>query len=157
VRSTLAFARLHLKCRSGILTTLLILFLGATDVCARPPFVLPSTRTQSPPEIDGAILEKAWEAAARADSFMQYEPALGSLSDSRTEAMVSAQQGVAAADVDLSKLEAIFYLEPSYFGAMMLEIEERCGSLDTYLEDGLGMGPSDQESLRDLLTHEKMG
>lgn len=54
--------------------------------------------------------------------------------------------------VDLSKREAIFYLEPSYFDAMMLEIEERYGSLDTYPEDGLSLGPADRDKLRDLLT-----
>jgi len=67
--------------------------------------------------------------------------------------MVAARQVVAPADVDLSKLEAIFYLQPSYFDAMMLEIDERYGPFETYLENGLGLGPSDRRSLGKLLTH----
>jgi hypothetical protein len=59
---------------------------------------------------------------------------------------------LAASVVDLAKLEAIFYLQPSYFGAMMTEIGECHGSFDTYLEDGLGEGPSDRDHLEALLT-----
>jgi hypothetical protein len=88
VRSIPTFDRLHLDCRRGILTAFLFLALGAADLYGRSPFVLPSTRTRSQPEIDGAITENAWQTASRAHSFLQYEPVLGSLSDSRTEAMV---------------------------------------------------------------------
>ena len=66
--------------------------------------------------------------------------------------MVAARQGVDAADVDLSKLEAIFYLDPSYFDAMMLEIDESYGSFDAYLKDGVGVGPAEREDLEILLT-----
>ncbi|MCK5572084.1 MAG: carbohydrate binding family 9 domain-containing protein [Bacteroidetes bacterium] len=67
---------------------LIALLAFSTASAADSPFVLPTTRAQSPPDIDGAIVEQVWQTAARADSFMQYEPVLGSLSDFRTEAMV---------------------------------------------------------------------
>ena len=122
----LVFHCTHGKDRAGVASAVILMALGVPAAAAQEDYLLSNTY--------------------RAE---ENDRELGKLRE-----MVSARQGVAAADVDLSKLEAIFYLEPSYFDVMMLEIDERYGSFDTYLEDGFGLAPSDRENLRDLLTRE---
>lgn len=70
----------------------------------------------------------------------------------RLRTMVASRQGIDPEEVDLSRLEAIFYVRSSYFAAMLNEIEERHGSFETYLQIGLDLGRSDRERLQTLLT-----
>jgi len=122
----LVFHCTHGKDRAGVASAVILMALGVPAADARADYLLSNTYREE---------ENARE--------------LGRLRE-----MVAARQEVDPAAVDLSKLEAIFYLEPSYFDAMMLEIDERYGSLDAYLEDGLGLGSPERANLRDLLTRE---
>jgi len=120
----LVFHCTHGKDRAGVASAVVLMALGVPEAQAREDYLLSNT----------------YRKAAN-----DYE--LGKLRE-----MVAARQGVDPADVDLSKLEAIFYLEPSYFDAMVMEIDESFGTLDAYLEDGLGVGPSQRADLISQLT-----
>jgi protein-tyrosine phosphatase len=56
--------------------------------------------------------------------------------------MFAANQGVDASEIDTSTLRSLFYVEPSYFEAMLDEIKRQHGSFESYVEDGLGIEPS---------------
>jgi protein-tyrosine phosphatase len=62
------------------------------------------------------------------------------------------QSGIPPADVDLGKLEELFWLEDSYFDAMLSEIKSAHGSLDGYLKEGLGLSAGRLDVLRVQLT-----
>jgi hypothetical protein len=49
-------------------------------------------------------------------------------------------------------LRSLFYVEPSCFEPMLDEIERQYGSFEGYLEDGLGIDPSQQQELQQRLT-----
>ena len=56
------------------------------------------------------------------------------------------------ADVDMSKINQLFFLEPSYFDAMLDEIKKRYGSFESYLEEGLKISHTQLKELRKRLT-----
>jgi protein-tyrosine phosphatase len=62
------------------------------------------------------------------------------------------KSGIPPADVDMGTLEELFWLEDSYFDAMLSEINSAHGSLDGYLKGGLGLGAGRLEVLRAQLT-----
>lgn len=65
---------------------------------------------------------------------------------------IVANQGAASSPEDLAKFKALLYLEPSFFEAILDEIEKQYGSLESYLEDSLGIGAAQVKDLRDRLT-----
>ncbi len=65
-----------------------IILFTALTMTANPLFELKGIQTSSPPVIDGSIEEEAWQDAAIADNFIQYEPRHGELSAAKTEALV---------------------------------------------------------------------
>jgi len=70
----------------------------------------------------------------------------------RLRSGLATTQGIALADVDLSRLEELFWLQGSYFDAMLSEIESRHGSFERYLENGLGVSPKRRNAMRDRFT-----
>ncbi len=62
--------------------------------------------------------------------------------------LVAANQAVDPAEVDMSKVEEIYFLQSSHFDAMMDEVNTQFGSIDTYLRDGLGLSESQLTQLR---------
>ena len=120
----LVFHCSHGKDRAGMASAVILMALGVPTADAQEDYLLSNTYRKE-----------------------ENDRELGKLRE-----VLAARQNVAATDVDLSKLEAIFYLRPSYFDAAMAEIDERYGSFDAYLVDGLGVGPSDRDHLKELLT-----
>ena len=49
---------------------------------------------------------------------------------------IAERQGGDPGEVDVSKIQSVFYLQSPYFDAMLTEIEVRHGSFEGYLEDG---------------------
>ncbi len=71
--------------------SLIPLLLLAASIQATPQesvFRLSGVRAPAPPVIDGALDEEAWEIAARATDFIQFEPQRGEASQHRSEVLV---------------------------------------------------------------------
>jgi len=120
----LVFHCTHGKDRAGVASAIILMALGVSLADARRDYLLSNTFRGE-----------------------QNERELGKL-----RGMAAARQGVAPEEVDLSKLESVFYVQPSDFAAMLAEIDGRHGSFDTYLETGLGLRQPDRERLENLLT-----
>jgi protein-tyrosine phosphatase len=66
--------------------------------------------------------------------------------------MIAASLGIEPSAVDISKFKQLFYQEPAYFEAALDEIEQRYGSFETYLTEGLGLQETQIEELREQFT-----
>jgi protein-tyrosine phosphatase len=66
--------------------------------------------------------------------------------------LIAADNGIDPSMIDLSSLRSLFYVDPSYFEAMLDEIDQQYGSFESYLEDGLGIDPSRLAYLQQLFT-----
>jgi protein-tyrosine phosphatase len=66
--------------------------------------------------------------------------------------MIAARLDIDPAAVDISKFNQLFYQEPAYFEAALDEIEQRYGSFETYLAEGLGLKETQIQELREQFT-----
>jgi protein-tyrosine phosphatase len=120
----LVFHCTHGKDRAGVASAVVLMALGVTEESAREDY----------------LRSNVFRKEQNDKELLQIRQGLAKKS------------GVAPADVDLGTLEELFWLEDSYFDAMLSEIKSAHGSLDGYLKEGLGLDAGRLDALRAQLT-----
>ncbi len=123
-QTPLVFHCTHGKDRAGVAAAVLLLALGVPVETARADYLLSNVYRKEENERD---LRHIREGVAR-------------------------RSGVSPEDVDLSRLEELFWLRDSYFDAVFSEIESVYGTFTDYLERGLGLDDAGRQALRARFT-----
>ncbi|MEM8766812.1 MAG: tyrosine-protein phosphatase, partial [Pseudomonadota bacterium] len=66
----------------------------------------------------------------------------------KLRAMAAKAKGIAPEAVDMTNVEAFYLLEGAYIDAALAKAEEKYGSMDGYLTEGLGLSEAEITSLR---------
>lgn len=113
----------HGKDRAGIGSAIVLMALGAPVETAREDYLLSNVYRE---ELNRSDLQKIREGMARA-------------------------RDVDPDEIDLSNVEALYFLDGAYFDAAIDEMEERYGSVEGYIRDGLGIKDGQIAQLRERM------
>lgn len=81
----------------------------------------------------------------------EYRAAANAATIAQVRTLVAGVQGVPEDQVDMSNLEALLEVRPEYLQAAFDAVDEKFGSFDAYLTDGLGLTEAQIAALRDSM------